>query len=333
MREVLYLRSKLRRGRWFHTYRRADKEISLGVHGLHPTDPRVFAAYCAEHARWEQSPPDTATPKSGTFAWALDIYKASPNWTKLAPSTRKSRESIFQRYLNSQSDRPLSTIAAEDIEAALYAKGGNAAVNELKALKPIFQHAQKLRLIPLDPTRGLKIDRPQSDGFATAGAEEIAAYQEMWAVGTVERLVFDLALYTGAARVDLVKLSRRDINDAVLSFKRQKTGVVSRVPLTHELRSVIGRTPHIAPAFILNRKGKPYTAESLGNLFREAATKAGMTARLHGLRKAFCVYWAEKEATTIQIAAMAGHLTLGEVERYTRSADRLKLVKLLVERS
>lgn len=56
-----------------------------------------------------------------------------------------------------------------------------------------------------------------------------------------------------------------------------------------------------------------------------------MVAWLHGLRKAFCVYWAEKGATTHQIAAMAGHMTLGEVERYTRAADRLKTVKLLVE--
>lgn len=333
MRQIPYLRSKLRRGRWFHTYRRADKEISLGVHGLHPTDPRVFAAYCAEHARWEDSPPDTATPKSGSFSWALDIYKAGPNWMKLAPSTRKSRESIFRRYVSAQGDRPLSTIAAADIEAALYAKGGNAAVNELKALKPIFAHAHKLQLIPSDPTRGLKMDRPETDGFATAGAEDIAAYQELWPIGTVQRLVFDLALFTGAARADLVKLGRRNITDGVLSFRRQKTKVLSQVPLTPELRAVIARTPHIAPAFILNRSGKPYTAESIGNLFRDAATEAGMVARLHGLRKAFCVYWAEKGATTHQIAAMAGHMTLGEVERYTRAADRLKMVKLLVEGS
>lgn len=331
MADVFYLRSKLRRGRWFHTYRRGKKEISLGVHGLHPTDPRVFAAYCAEHARWEQSPPDTVTPKGGSFAWGLEIYKAGPTWKTLAASTQKSRDSIYRRYLKAQGDRPLSSIETADIEAALTAKGGNAAVNELKALKPIFVYLHKLRMIQTDPTRGLKIDRPETDGFATAGAEDIAAFQEMWPVGTVERLVFDLALYTGAARVDLVKLGRRHIADGLLSFKRQKTGVVCRVPLTPELRAVIARTPHIAPAFILNRKGKPYTAESLGNLFRDAATKAGMTARLHGLRKAFCVYWAAKLATPHQIAAMAGHLTLGEVERYTKDLERANIVKLLVE--
>ena len=57
----------------------------------------------------------------------------------------------------------------------------------------------------------------------------------------------------------------------------------------------------------------------------------GIEARLHGLRKAFCVYWAEKGASTSQIAAMAGHLSLSEVERYTRAADRRRMVNLLVE--
>jgi len=51
-----YLRSRQRRGRWFQTYRRFEKEISLGVHGLEPSDPRVKAAYWVEHAKWEHSP-------------------------------------------------------------------------------------------------------------------------------------------------------------------------------------------------------------------------------------------------------------------------------------
>lgn len=331
MKKVPYLRSKLRRGRWFHTYRRAGQDISLGVHGLHPTDPRVFAAYCAAHARWEESPPDTPTPKGGTFAWAVDVYQASPQWSKLAKSTQKSRASIIRRYVKAQGDRPLVEIRAEDMEAALYSVGGFAAVNELKALKPIFAHAHKLRIIATDPTRGLKMERPETEGFRTADADEIEAFQKRWPVGTVERLVFDFALYTGAARVDLVQLGRRNISGGVLTYRRQKSKVEAQVPVTAELRAVMAHTADIAPAFILNRKGKPYTAESIGNLFRKAAVSAGMYARLHGLRKAFCVYWAEKGATTHQIAAMAGHMTLGEVERYTRAADRLKMVKLLVE--
>ena len=51
---------------------------------------------------------------------------------------------------------------------------------------------------------------------------------------------------------------------------------------------------------------------------------------MHGLRKAFCVYRAEKGASTHQLAAMAGHLSLSEVQRYTRAVDRERMIKALV---
>lgn len=143
--------------------------------------------------------------------------------------------------------------------------------------------------------------------------------------------MFDLALYTGAAGANLVQLGRKNVSDGILSFKRQKTGVLAQVPLTPELRAVIDRTPDISPAFLLTSKGKPFKAAGLGNLFGDAARAAGIAARLHGLREAFGVYWAGKGVTTHQIAAMAGHTSLWEVERYTRAADRRRMVKLLIE--
>ncbi|WP_238367619.1 tyrosine-type recombinase/integrase [Mesobacterium pallidum] len=334
MKKLPYLRSKRRRGRWFHTYRRGTVERSLGVHGLHPTDPKVLAAWAAEHARWQDMPPGTETPDAGTFAWALDLYTSgNASWKEYAPGTKKSREAIFARYRKAQGARPIKTITGEAIERALYAKGGHSAVNEYKALKPVFEHLRRLGFIAKNPMAGIELDRPKLKGFPVADAEDIAAFQKRWPVGTIERLVFDLALYTGAARTDLSKLSRKNIKGDVLVYERQKSGVTARVPLTPELVEVIDRTPDIAPAFILTTRGKPFAPESLGNAFRDAATEAGMNARLHGLRKAFCIYWAEKEASTHQIAAMAGHMSLSEVERYTRAADRERMVKLLVRAS
>jgi integrase len=326
-----YLRSRERRGRWFHYYRRNGREISLGVHGLEPGDARVARAYAAEHARWQERPPETVTPRAGTFAWAVDLYLASPEWKALGAGTRRSRMAILRHYLAEQGGRPLSSISSADLEAGLYALGGHAAVNHLKALKPIFAHAHRLRFVASDPARGLKMDRPTGPGFATADADDIAAYQARWPVGTVERLVFDLALYTGAARVDLVKLGRHNLENNVLIYTRQKTGRKAYVPLTHELRAVIARTPDIAPAFLLTSRGRPYTAEGLGNMFRDAARAAGCQFRLHGLRKAFCVYWAEQGCSAHKIAAMAGHATLAEVQRYTVAADRRRMIELLVE--
>ncbi len=328
-----YLRSRMRRGRWFHVYRRFGKEISLGVHGHEPSDPRVKAAYWVEHAKWEHSPPDAITPDRGTFAWALAAYQ-SGNWRWLneySDGTKKSRKAIFKRYAKNQGKRLLSQISPQAIETALYAKGGHGAVNEYKALKPVFEHAKRLGYIRHNPMAGIEIDKPTPKEFPTADADDISAFIAQWEIGSVQRLIFDLALYTGAARVDLAHIGRHNIRDNMLIFDRAKTGVTSYVPLTHELRAVIARTPDISPTFILSSHGKPYAVESIGNMFGEAAIQAGMTARLHGLRKAFCVYWAEQGKSVHQIAAMAGHVTLKEVERYTRAADREQIVRLIMK--
>lgn len=294
MTRLRYLKSRLRSGRWFHTYRRAGAEASLGVHGLHPTDPRVFAAYCAAHARWETRPPETETPKGGTFAWMVDLHRATDAWNRLKPATRRNREAILRRYVKAQGARPLSSITRDVIEAALLPKGGNVARNERKALRPVFAHAHGLKLIFVDPRAGLKMARPTSKVYATAGAHEIEAFQKQWPIGTTERLIFDLVLYTGAARADLVTLGRKNVRGELLSYARQKTGITADVPITAELRAVLERVPDIAPAFILTSRGKLFTAAGMGNFFADAATAAGFTARLRGLRKAFWVYWAEK---------------------------------------
>lgn len=331
MKKYPYLKSRTRRGRWFHYYQRNGRETPLGVHGLHPTDPRVVSAWAAEHARWNEAPVGTETPKAGTFAWALDLYTSgNSKWLKeYSEGTRKSRSAIFERYRKSDGSRPIATIRTEDIEAFLYQKGGHGAVNELKALKPVFAHMKKLGFIARDPMASVQLEKPKSKGFLTASPECIEKFRSFWPVGTVERLIFDLALYTGAARHDLSNLSRKNLRNDILVYTRQKTGTTARVPVTKELREVISRSADIAPAFILNKYGRKFSPESLGNLFGTAARAAGIEARLHGLRKAFCVYWAEQGRSTHEIAAMAGHLTLSEVERYTKAVDNDLMIQAL----
>lgn len=331
-----YLRSRQRRGRWFHYYRRFDPaqgkivEISLAVHGLPPEDPKVKAAYWAEHARWQDMPPNTTTPKAGTLAWGMDIYTSGcRKWADYAEGTKKSRLAILNRYRKKQGDRLLSQISTQDMEAGLSQKGGHGAANELKALKPMFHYLKKLRIIHHNPAVGVELDTPAIKGFPTTTADEIEAFTERWPVGTVERLIFDLGVYTGAARVDLTRIGRQHINGDLLIFNRGKSKVETYVPITPDLRAVISRTADIAPAFILTSYGKPFTPEGLGNRYADAAQAAGIASRLHGLRKAFCVYWAEQGKSTHQIAAMSGHLSLSEVQRYTQSADRKLMIQAI----
>ena len=329
-----YLRSRLRRGRWFHTYRRDGKELSLEVHGMHPTDPLVLAAWARMHARFEKGgEPDAKQSVPQSFAWGVELYLASPQWQELAKSTKVVHLASLRRYIKAQGDRPLASITRDALEAGLQQRGGFVAVRDLAALKRLFNHLHKLRVIAANPADGLVMRGPKIKGFRTASAEDIERFKERWPVGTLERTAFDLALYTGAARADLVKLNRRNINGDLLSYRRQKTGTLAEVPMTTELRRVIAGTPDISPAFLIGEKGKPLSAHNLGVIFTAACREAGMESRLHGLRKAFCVYWAEQGATTHELAAMAGHSSLAEVERYTRAADRARMVKALASKA
>jgi integrase len=45
----------------------------------------------------------------------------------------------------------------------------------------------------------------------------------------------------------------------------------------------------------------------------------------HGLRKATAAALAEAGATAHEIAAITGHMSLEEIERYTRAARKIKL--------
>ncbi|MBU3028768.1 hypothetical protein [Paracoccus marinaquae] len=136
--------------------------------------------------------------------------------------------------------------------------------------------------------------------------------------------MFDLAPCTDAARIDRAPIGRHNIGCALLTFERQKAGVICDVPLTAKLRTVIARPS-------LNMRCKPYAPEGLGRLFRNAAVAVGMKARLHGLRQVFCACRAEQGKSAHQVAALAGHMTLGEVERHTRAADHQPIVGLVVK--
>ena len=65
-----------------------------------------------------------------------------------------------------------------------------------------------------------------------------------------------------------------------------------------------------------------------------AIREAGLPGRCkpHGLRKAAARRLAEAGCSANEIAAITGHKTLAEVERYTRAADQVRLAQQAIRR-
>jgi hypothetical protein len=75
--------------------------------------------------------------------------------------------------------------------------------------------------------------------------------------------------------------------------------------------------------------GKPTTRAGVSQMMRAAIKDAGLPAKCvsHGLRNATMRRPAEGGKTEKQIAAVSGHKTLREIERYTAAADQRRLAK------
>ena len=315
------LHSFRRRGRWMHYYRARGVRVPL-VHGVEPDDPRLIAAWAA--ARQEHAP-----PQRGTVAEAFGAYLESGEFARLAAATRANRGAVLRRLIREQGDRPVASIRPQHITAALARVAPSTARTNRAHLSAAFRFCRRLGMIERDPAAAAELaPLSKTEGHAPWTADDIERFVARWPRGTPQRLALDLALYTGQRRADLCRLGPPMIRGEVLSVRQSKTGAVAHVPMTRELRAAVepfgGRM-----VWILNRAGAPFDAAGLGRWFRLAADAAGVSKSLHGLRKAFCVYHAERGASAHEIAAMSGHVTLSEVGRYTRAADRLRIVQAM----
>ncbi|MGZ9115511.1 MAG: tyrosine-type recombinase/integrase, partial [Methylocystis sp.] len=124
-------------------------------------------------------------------------------------------------------------------------------------------------------------------------------------------------------------LGWQHVSDGVISLRQSKTGALVTLPIVQELHAALDLLPRDRLTFIATAGGRPLGAASLGNEFREWLRKAGLPENLslHGLRKAAARRLAEAGCSAHEIAAVTGHKTLSEIQRYTQAAERQRLAK------
>jgi integrase/recombinase XerD len=155
------------------------------------------------------------------------------------------------------------------------------------------------------------------------------------------RLALELMLATAARRGDAVKLGPQHICTGCITFEQSKTkgrdDAPGTIPLHPDFCAALTSMPspkivHLTPAmtFLTTSFGRSFkTAAGFGNWFRQCCDEAGLPKGIsaHGLRKATARRLAELGCSTHEIAAITGHATLAEVQRYTKAADRKRLAQ------
>jgi integrase len=325
-----------------------------------PGSAEFMAAYQAALAGMTapQKQIGAARTVAGTVQALVAAYlDCSPGSTSpfkaLAAETQRTRRNILENLREAHGDKRIYRTEANGRRVMLLDREHvQRMVNEknstpfgqrsfLNTLRALFKWAVAEGRVPSDPTLGVTRQRIKSTGYRTWSESDIEQYRRRHALGTMARVAIELLLTTAARRGDVVKLGPQHVHDGTIAFEQRKTRGGEEAPVIIPLHpdfcaAVMAMPPsnvvHLSPAttFLTTSFGQPFkTAASFGNWFRQCCDEAGLPKGIsaHGLRKATARRLAELGCSAHEIAAITGHATLAEVQRYTKAADRKRLAQ------
>jgi integrase len=298
-----------------------------------PGSPAFMEAYNAARAALQVRDIGKERSAVGTVNTAIAAYCVDQRFLAFAEGTRKSRRAILERFREQFGDRRLATLERPHLVAILGKLKPFAARNWLKTLRGLMEFAVAANLRGDDPTVGIETTKAKPGRIHTWDEGEIAQFEAKHPIGSRARLAMALMLYTGQRRSDIIRMGPQHIRNGVLSVRQQKTGMekadeVLEIPVHPELARIITGSPCGNLAFLVTVNGAPFNGSNFGNFFREWCVEAKLPqCSPHGLRKATCRRLAELGCSAPQIAAISGHKTLREVQRYIEAADRKRLAR------
>ena len=271
--------------------------------------------------------------KPGSVSAAIAEYYGSQAFRSLTGGTPAQRRGILERFREQHGDKPLASLPKEFIVALLDTISPHMARNWLKSFRHFIRWCEQHKLVRADPTWGIRLKTPKSDGHHTWTEDEIAQFEAHHPIGSRARLALAIGLYTALRREDATQVGRQHIRDGVLTMKPKKTanttGITLVIPVLPELASIIHSTPTGHLTLLVTKTGKGYRPNSFSEQFRRWCDDAELPQHcvFHGLRKAALTRLADAGCTVHQIAAVSGHTTLKMVEHYTRAADQARLAR------
>lgn len=299
-----------------------------------PGSAEFMAAYQAALAD-QPVPIGVAKSTPGTVSALVAGWYQSADFKQLSDTTKTVYRAVLERFRGEHGDKPVRMLEARHVRRIVAAKAETpAAANRLLSLlRLLMRFAVEDGWRKDDPTLGVRKVQYRSQGFTTWTDNDIATFETKWPIGSRARLALALLLYTGQRRSDVIRMGPQHIRGGALHVRQRKTGERLELPIHPDLAAVLEGTSTEHLTFLTTQQGRPFASPTaFYNWFVECVSDAGLPEGLspHGLRKAAARRLAEAGCSAHQIAAITGHTTLKEIERYTRAADQRRLAESAV---
>jgi len=297
---------------------------------------RQYAAALERHASQHQQIGAERRSLPGSFSALVASYYNCPAFRDLKQGTQRVRRNVLERFRAEHGHRRLKDLQRGHISHIIGTRAATpeAANNLLKVLRVVLNLGVEQGLIASNPAIGVKRYRNRnSEGHHTWTEQEIARFKAAHPINTRARLALELMLYTALRRSDVVGLGWQHVQGNRIAVRQRKTDKVVTLSIHPELARALAAAPKNHLTFLTTERGAAFSVAGFGNWFRKQCNEAGLPqCSAHGLRKAACRRLAEAGCSANEIAAISGHASLREVERYTRAASQSHLAEQALTR-
>ena len=173
----------------------------------------------------------------GTIAALVISYMKSAEYIGLRETSKAGYNSRLEALRTEHGHRTVAGLTRERIITGIlqpFADRPGAALDTLKKLRILIRHAINIGWLKHDPSLGIK--RPKIRRIRSWTEDEIAAYRRTWALGTKQRLAFELFLNTGQRRSDVARMAwSHTTPENKITVLQQKTGRRLLIPLHRDL--------------------------------------------------------------------------------------------------
>lgn len=320
------------RRKWYvYAWRGGPKIMGATGEAKPALTPEAIAAYAKAHE-------DRSQPRRDTFASLVVAYLSSPEYQRLAPSTRRQWRIWIDRAREEFGRASLRIFSSPKMRGAIlewrdkWANSPRSADYAMQVLARILSWGMQRGWVTNNPAAGAptlyRVDRSEIV-WTDDEIEAVAAKMQPHVARA-----FRLAAWTGLPRGDLVSLRWDDVGDLYIGGKRGKTNVERCIPLFDETRAILKQCPKTAVTVVTNARGAPFTAVGFGDIVRKAQREAGVAdgKTLHDLRGTFATRLMQRGVEDREIDEILGWDTGTSARIRRRYISRKAVVVSLIER-
>jgi integrase len=267
--------------------------------------------FLADYVAAEESMRDR---HAGVLNRLIRDYTLSPEFGKLADSTRKEYQRMLTKVEAKFGDLPIAALDDARVKQDFMSwrgtvakeSGDREADNRLSVISSMLTWAKENGHILHNHVAGFrrlhKADRSEKIWLP----EHIEAFMKVAPLELQRALI--LALHTGQRQADLLSLSWNNCDGSFISLRQGKTKRRVEIPCTITLKRMLDGLDRDTNLVLTTKTKLPWKARYFKAQWETAAKAAGITdLHFHDLRGTAITMLAEAGCSTPQIAAITGH--------------------------